>query len=117
MSCACSHACTPPACWHLLASIAASPAKAQVSTELTGCSRQKYHMAPAPVPICFVINLQVAHTWCLLSGSCDGQVLLWRSEAPADSGDQQLSGAAMLAQLVPHMRLTEVSCQLVCEDK
>lgn len=34
---------------------------------------------------------------------------MWRAEAPADSGDQQLSGAAMLAQLVPHMRVAEVS--------
>ena len=54
--------------------------------------------------------MQVSHTWCLLSGGTDGQLLLWRAESPAEAGDQQqLSGAAMLAQLVPHMRLTEAA--------
>lgn len=52
---------------------------------------------------------QVAHTWCLLSGGTDGQILLWRAESPPEASDQQLSGAAMLAQLVPHMRLTEAA--------
>lgn len=52
---------------------------------------------------------QVAHTWCLLSGGTDGQLLLWQAESPTESGNQQLSGAAMLAQLVPHMRLAEAA--------
>lgn len=69
---------------------------------------QRYVLAPPPG------RQQVAHTWCLVSGGSDGQVLLWRA---LDGGqlqqNEQVSGAAELARLVPHLQLAMVSCVLI----